>query len=227
MSPVVLGVAAQACVGRLPEPVPVPGSDALASRYRSASTPEVPRLIGFRWTYRGRQGRFSGDGGVRVNPPDSVRIDLLGPGSSGVQSAVLVDDRVGYIGEQRVQLPPPTFLWALFGIFRPPRGEDPRAFARGDYRELVYRVSVREEVMFRFDVSGHLVAAERRSGGRTLQRIELTLARPKDGAPGRGWVWPREARFRDLRESHEVRVEVTGAREHKPFESAIFRVAAR
>lgn len=223
----VLGVAAQACVGRLPEPVPVPGGDALATRYRAASTPRVPRLIAFRWTYRGREGRFSGDGGVRVNPPDSVRIDLLGPGSSGVQSAVLVDDEVGYIGEQRVELPPPTFLWALFGIFRPPSTGVVRAFARGGYRDLVYRVSAREEVMFRFDMAGHLVAAERRTGGQAFQRIELTLPRPKEEGSTSGWVWPREARFRDLREYNEVRVEVTGAREHEPFESAIFRVATR
>ena len=51
--------------------------------------------------------------GVRFNPPDSIRLDLIEPGGSGVQSAVLIDEEVRYIGERRIQLPPPTFLWAV------------------------------------------------------------------------------------------------------------------
>ncbi len=203
----------------------MPAPEGLARRLEADTRPESPWLIEFRWSYRGREGRFSGEGAVRVNPPDSVRLDLLGPGWSGVQSAILLGDRVRYIGERRLRLPPPTFMWAMLGVFRPPASVSPEGAELGDGTRLRYPLVPGHAVVFEFDPDGRLVEAERRIGGDAIQRIRVS---PGDAPPGSaGWIWPREARYRDLVEFHEVNVEVIDIREHAPFESRIFGVASR
>jgi hypothetical protein len=187
--------------------------------------PDRPQLITFEWRYRGRDGRFSGEGGVRVNPPDSVRLDLLGPGFSGVQSAVLLGDRVHYLGEQRVTLPPPTFLWTVMGIFRPPAGRQPEAVRRGERVELTYRLSEQRAITFAFDGAGRLIEADLRLNGDVVQEIKLERGEGVGG--GGAWSSPLEARFRDLAEFHEILIEVKEARAHEPFEPRIYDVAAR
>ncbi len=215
--------AVAACAPRLPDPVPVPEPGELEKRLQVAGTPDQPQLIAFQWRYRGREGRFSGEGAVRTNPPDSVRLDLLGPGWSGVQSAVLLGDEVYYIGEQRIELPPPAFMWTLLGVFRPPAGVGLVAARRGEYSQLSYELSSRERLVFLFDAASRLVEAELRIDGDVVQEIRIE---PGDaGADSFAWRWPREARFRDLGEFHEVRIKVTEIREHAPFERRIFEVA--
>ncbi len=216
--------AGAACAPRLPDPVPVPEPGELAKRLQVAGTPDQPQLIAFQWRYRGREGRFSGEGAVRTNPPDSVRLDLLGPGWSGVQSAVLLGDRVHYIGEQRIELPPPAFMWTLLGVFRPPAGVEPAGARRGDHSQLSYELSDREVIVFLFDPASRLVEAELRIDGDAVQEIRIEPGEP--GVDSLGWRWPREARFRDLGEFHEVRIKVTEIRAHAPFERRIFEVAA-
>lgn len=214
-----------ACGTPLPEPEPIPAPAELAAQLRELGRgPLTPQLIEFRWRYRGHEGRFSGDGGVRVNPPDSVRLDLLEPGGGGVQSAVLVGQEVVYIGERRLQLPPPTFIWAIFGIFRPPHGIVPEGTRRGDQARLSYRLTARETVAFDFDRAGYLIRAERLRDGDSVQRIEIEHRDDEPETSGR-YVLPKNARFRDLVEFIEVRIEVVKASEHEPFESTIFDVA--
>ncbi len=205
--------------------MPIADAGVVAHRLQSAGTPDRPQLIEFQWRYRGQEGRFSGDGAVRVNPPDSVRLDLLGPGWSGVQSAVLLEDDVYYMGEQRVELPPPAFMWAMIGAFRPPAGIEPQASSRGELTELAYPLSVRETIAYRFDGEGRLVEAELQVNGDVVQ--EIKIEHEEVGRSTGGYRWPREARFRDLGEYHEVRIRVVEIREHAPFESRIFRVADR
>lgn len=220
-----LAAAAVACGPRLPEPVPISDPGALESRVRELGTPDQPRLIVFEWRYWGREGRFSGEGGVRVNPPDSVRLDLLGPGWSGVQSAVMLGADVYYLGEQRITLPPPTFMWTMIGAFRPPAGVAPEGARRGDRSELTYRLSSRASVAFHFDAEGRLIEGELRIDGDVVQEIHVEPGNAGDTSGG--YRWPLEARFRDLREFHEVRIKVLEIREHEPFERRIFDVAAR
>lgn len=214
---------ALACAQPLPDPVPIPAPEDLAARLQAGSEFSQPQLIQFKWRYSGRDGRFSGEGGVRFNPPDSIRLDLIEPGGSGVQSAVLIDDEVRYIGERRIQLPPPTFLWAVFGFFRPPAGIVPEGTRRGERSQLVYRLTALERVTFDFDSAGHLIEAERLLDGDAVQEVRLKI---RDSGDSGGFAWPDEARFRDLVEFIEVRVEVVSARDHASFESEIFEVAA-
>lgn len=215
---------ALACA-KLPDPVPIPEPDRLAQRLSAGSGPAAPQLIEFKWRYRGRDGAFSGQGGIRVNPPDSVRLDLIEPGGSGVQSAVLLGEEIHYIGEQRIVLPPPTFLWAMFGMFRPPAGVEPEGNRRGERAQLKYRVSDRESVSFDFDGQGNLIEAEWLVGRGAVQEIKLW--RRKSSSEDGRFQWPKEARFRDLVEFLEVKVEVTSSREHTAFERSIFEVASR
>jgi hypothetical protein len=221
---VTLAAAGAVCTQRLPDPVPIAEPGALALRLEEAGTPVQPQLIEFKWRYRGREGRFSGEGAVRVNPPDSVRLDLFGPDWSGVQSAVLLGDDVHYLGEQRIELPPPTFMWTMLGSFRPPASVRPRANQRGEWSELIYDFSPSRAVVFRFDAAGALVEAELEIDGDVVQEIRLE---PGDSTQRAGFRWPKKARYRDLAEYHEVMIDVTQIREHAPFESRIFDVAAR
>ncbi len=218
----ILATAGAACAPRLPEPVPVAEPGALLRTLRTVGTADQPQLIEFKWRYRGREGRFSGEGALRINPPDSVRLDLLGPGWSGVQSAVLIGSDVSYLGERRIELPPPGFLWALLGVFRPPAGLEPEAYRRGDFWQLIYRLSERRSLVYTFDSEGRLVESELKEGGSAVR--EIRLERADDSA---GQRWPKRARYRDLRDYHEVRIQVVEIREHAPFERRIFRAATR
>lgn len=218
-----LATAGAACI-QPPDPVPVADASELASRLRRAATPDQPQLIEFKWRYRGREGQFVGDGAVRLNPPDSVRLDLLGPDWSGVQSAILLGEGIRYIGEQRLRLPPPTFMWTVLGVFRPPSAGEPQAFRVGERLDLAYRLSLRESVVFGFDAAGQLIGAELRDGRTVVQRVSLSYdAR----AETTGFSWPVEARYRDLQEFHEVRIEVKEVRAHAPFDRHIFAETAR
>lgn len=221
----ILATAGAACTPRLPDPVPIAEPGELALRLEEVGTPVQPQLIEFKWRYRGREGRFSGEGAVRVNPPDSVRLDLFGPDWSGVQSAVLLGDEVHYLGEQRIELPPPTFMWTMLGSFRPPAAVRPRANRRGEWSELIYELSATRAVVFRFDAAGALVEAELEVDGDAIQQIRLEPGGSDEAAAG--FRWPKEARYRDLAEYHEVLIDVTQVREHAPFESRIFDVANR
>ncbi|UCC82226.1 MAG: hypothetical protein JSW46_14720 [Gemmatimonadota bacterium] len=221
----ILAVAVAACGPQLPDPVPVSDPGPLERRLRELATPDEPKLIEFEWRYWGREGRFSGEGGVRVNPPDSVRLDLLGPGWSGVQSAVMLGADVYYLGEQRITLPPPTFMWTMIGAFRPPAGVEPQAARRGERSELTYQLTPRAAVAFHFDGEGRLIEGELRVDGDVVQEIRVEPGSAGDG-PG-AYRWPREARYRDLRDFHEVRIKVVEIREHEPFERRIFDVAVR
>ncbi|MGD2216814.1 MAG: hypothetical protein PVJ64_08655 [Gemmatimonadales bacterium] len=221
----ILAAAAAACGPQLPDPVPVSDPGALESRLRDLGTPDKPKLIVFEWRYRGRDGRFSGEGGVRVNPPDSVRLDLLGPGWSGVQSSVLIGSDVYYVGEQRITLPPPTFMWTMIGAFRPPYGVEPEGARRGERSVLTYTLSRETAVAFHFDGEGRVIEAELRIDGDVVQEIRVEPG--VGGEDPDGYRWPIEARFRDLRDFHEVSIKVVEIHEHEPFEERIFDVAAR
>lgn len=218
----VIAVAA-ACARQLPEPVPIARPAELAERLREGSTPGEARHIIFDWRYRGREGRFSGEGGVRYNPPDSARLDLLGPGWSGVQSAVLLGEDVYYRGEQRITLPPPTFMWTMMGVFRPPPGVEPDGVRREDRIELTYDLIGARAVTFVFDTLGHLTEARLAHEGATVEEIQLEPG-ATDASDS---TVPHKARYRDLRDFHEVSIDVSEVRRREPFEGEIFRTAVR
>lgn len=222
---IVLAAVVVACARRLPELEPIERPGEVAQRLRTSTIPDRPRHIVFEWRYRGREGRYAGDGGVRFNPPDSVRLDLLGPGWSGVQSAVLLGDDVYYLGEQRITLPPPTFMWTMMGAFRPPAGVEPEAGRRGERLELAYPLGGERVVTFVFDELDRLVEARLVDDGSVIEEIRLEPG--GSGEAGPAFAVPRQARYRDLRNFHEVSIEVSEVREREAFDSAIFRVVAR
>jgi hypothetical protein len=126
------------------------------------------------------------------------------------------------MGEQRITLPPPTFLWTALGVFRPPADVQPEGASRGERVELTYRLSDFQAITFAFDGQGRLIEAERKLDDDVIEEIKLTYA-AEAGEPG-GWVAPSEARYRDLVGFHEISIEVEEAKPHEPFEARIFGV---
>lgn len=202
----VLGLAAglAACRGA-PPPEPASPFDvrqaALAVEY--GTVPDQGYRIVFDWSLLDGPARFRGRGVARLAPPDRVRLDLFSPAGELVARAVVVGDEVRLPNSaQEIPLPPPAFIWAALGIFRPgnhtvllrgerrPDGEVQLHYAAQDAGDtLVYGVRRRT-----------LHWLEQRDGGHTVERIELAQAN--------GGRFPHRATYRDLRAYRELVVTV-------------------
>ncbi len=183
--------------------------------------PTAPRLTTFRWRYYGREGNFGGEGALRVDPAGAARVDLLGAGSATVQVAVLAGERVELANEDPdVQLPPPSFLWAMAGVFRPPAQMPMRALGGEGETVLEYRVGVREELWFEFSRASRLRRVVYRRDGRAEQDLSLQWNGLTE--------IPSQAEFRDLREFRRIRLVVRGSRSPRrpPAASTRSRAAA-
>jgi len=177
-----------ACGGTMTrgEPLTNPGEIAATALATTGTT--VPVRVVFEWEYADDRGRLRGDGASRVNPPDRFRLDLYSTAEGSMRAALVDDDLV--IGGQieDVQFPPPTFLYAMTGVFRPGPGEPVEGFRSGDLDVLGYAVAEGSVRYFYFD-AGRLERVEERRGSRLLRRIVLEW--------GEDPAWPSEARYRD------------------------------
>jgi hypothetical protein len=94
-----------------------------ATEAERATAPAQPLHIVFSWSLQERDGRFSGRGSTRMEPPGRARLDLFGPRGETYLSAALVDTVLRLPPNvQDAPLPPAGLLWAALGIFRPPAG---------------------------------------------------------------------------------------------------------
>jgi len=205
-----------ACAGGLARGAPLADVAGIAATVRTGSGVSQPTHIIFDWDYADSRGPLRGEGAARVNPPDLFRLDLFSSGN-GSLSAVLVDDRVRSDGElEDFQLPPPAFLYAMAGVFRPgsdvPRG----GFESGEYRVLEYAGEGGSQVYFY--LSGErLTRVEERRGARVERRIEITW--------GPDPHWPREARYRDDVNENRVRWELVRLRtQPEPYASDTYEL---
>ncbi len=108
-------------VGPASGPVTGPANPAHEAEAVAATAPDRPLHALFGWSLQEPDGRFSGRGSTRSEPPLRARLDLFGPRGEGYLSAALVDLELRLPpGTQDTPLPPPTLLWAAFGVFRPP-----------------------------------------------------------------------------------------------------------
>lgn len=170
--------------------------DELAERAREAAGERAPARVGFGWHYADERGPLRGEGVARFNPPDSIRLDLFGAGESSM-SAALVGDRVRTVGSvENLELPPPVFLYATAGIFRPPERGPAEAYGVGRLDVLVYRLRSGGER--RYYLRGARVQRlEETEDGRVVRRLEL---RWSDG--GR---WPAGAEYEDVERRRRAR----------------------
>lgn len=165
-----------ACAAR-GRPVDIPVAQSAVERAVRATAPSRPLRVVFDWELREREGRFSGRGVARIEPPYRARLDLFGPRGEGVLTAALVGDELRLppgAEEARVPIPPPALLWSVLGVFRPPPAELTAA-AREDGRLRVEYAGV--DGRWRFLLDGdRLVEAEWRGDGDALRRVETNGA---------------------------------------------------
>lgn len=197
---------------------PLPEATAVAAELAGRlGGPEAPQRVTFTWSYADPRGPVEGEGVVRYNPPDSLRLDLFGPGDASMAVA-LAGDSLRTLGQVRnVRVPPAPFLHATAGIFRPGAAEPLRGFRRDGERVLVYGTG-RGTRRFVF-ASGRLLRVEEAADGRTVRSLQL---RWDDRS-----AWPAGAEYRDREDRSRVRWELTDAqRVDERFPSSLYDLAA-
>lgn len=203
--------------------LPLPDPEAVAASLRERHVPEVSRLTLFRWRYYGREGNFGGEGALRLDPADRARVDLLGPSSATVEIAVLRGDTLHLASQDpEVRLPPPAFLWAMAGVFRPPGPAPTRALGGDGVTVLEYGGTRANGLRFVFGREGRLERVLDLRDDRTELELSLTWAKAGD-APAEV---PRAAEFRDHRHFRRIRLEVMDSRAHAAFDPDLFCVQA-
>lgn len=195
---------------------PLPDPTEAAARLADAG-PDRPYRVTFRWQYADERGPVRGDGVLRFNPPDSLRLDLFSSSDASMNVA-LVDGEIRTAGQiEDVRLPPPAFLYATAGLFRPGReGPDEGWEADGD-RYLRYGASGRGTLVYRLRGT-RIVGLRESDDGRELRRLEL-------GWSGSDETWPREAEYRDGTQASRARWTVEDARvEEESFPGEIYEL---
>jgi len=100
-----------------------PASRDSAAQWARATLPRTPALIRFRWHYQDERVKYAGRGTVRIQPPDSLRFDYVGPLGLGSGAAVIIGDSVVWADPDkdfRSLVPAVPMLWAAFAMVRPP-----------------------------------------------------------------------------------------------------------
>lgn len=188
--------AASACASgqQIGPALPDPG----AAAERSASFPggRSAARVRFRWAYADEGGNVEGMGAARVNPPDSLRVDLFTSGDLSLAVA-LAAGRLSSSGRiEGVRLPAPPFLYAMAGLFRPAR-EAPESAHRTDRGVLLrYRTNagLRREYLIN---DGRLLRLEDRRDGRLQRRVRVRW--------DSGEAWPASAEYRSTVAPRRVR----------------------
>lgn len=179
---------------------------------------DQPLHVLFSWTLNEPDGRFSGRGATRLQPPSRARLDLFGPRGEAYLTAALVDMELRLPrGAPDTALPPPALLWAALGVFRPPPDARLTGTAReGESTRLDY---ARDDERWTFRLeAGRLRSAEwvRRDGRRT---VEL------EGETQHGL--PRRTVYRDWPAFRELRLTVDEVNESEGFLDEIWRIGTR
>lgn len=194
-------------------PLPDPGAAA-----RRASEFPVQRqdgtLLRFGWEYADERGNVEGDGAARVNPPDSLRVDLFASGDVSLGVA-LASGRLTSSGRiEGVELPSAPFLYAMAGLYRPSGREPEAAFRTNRGVLLRYRTNggLRREYLIN---DGRLLRLEDRRDGRLLRRVTVEWEE--------GEAWPSSAEYRNTVAPRRVRWRMREVEfRPEPFEPDIY-----
>ena len=191
------------CAKQLETGPPIDNPQALAARLRASTGPTAPYRLRFAWRYADEKGRLDGEGVVRYNPSDSLRLDLFAPGDASM-SVALTPSGLSTLGEiESVRLPGPVFLYGMAGIFRPGQGPPSSGFRTADSDVLVF--GEEDAALYVYVDGSRIVRIEERRGRRVQRRIEVTWDEVGE--------WPRSAAYRDFVESRRVRWDLTEATE--------------
>lgn len=193
-----------ACAARGGPGVPPLDDPRAAAAAARDGGPDRPYRVRLSWDYSDERGPVKGDGVLRYNPDDSLRLDLFGPGG-GSMSVALAGSGLRSVGQIRdVRIPPPPFLYASAGIFRPGAEGPDRGYRSDGGTVLVYAVGREGSLRFRLR-AGRLQRVEERRDGRTLREVELSW-------PEGGGEWPASAEYRDRTQGSRARWRLEKAR---------------
>lgn len=202
----VVALASARCATAHGDRTPLPDPAGTADRVADAG-PDRPHRVTFRWEYADERGPVRGEGVLRFNPPDSLRLDLFSAADASMNIA-LVGGELRSAGQiEDVRLPPPAFLYATAGLFRPGRAGPVDGWEAGGDRFLAYRAPGGGTLVYRLRDTRIVRLAEREEG-RELRRLELDW-------PESTGVWPRETEYRDATRQSRARWTVEETRVEK------------
>ncbi len=180
----------------------------------NASMIDHPYRLEFEWAMSEPSLRLRGRGVVRLEPPFRARIDLFTSNGERVAAAALIGDEMRGAPGLASILPPPALFWASLGVVR--AGGDAalmRALGRdNDLTELLYRVPPGE---LRYTLRGtELVDLALLTGGSVGEEVRLRRAA--------GERFPREAIYRHLGETRELRLTLQVVEQVEAYPSAVW-----
>lgn len=200
--------------------VPLEDPVTAAREAGAGASPARPYHVTLAWEYADERGAVEGEGVLRYEPPDSLRLDLFLPSGDASMAASLVPEPGLRVAGQveNVRLPPPPFLYASAGLLRPGAVEPDEAY-RGAEGEtvLVYHASTEGTLRVRVH-EGRLLEVEERRDGRTVRRTRLTWPDSAD-------AWPSEAEYRDRELGRRARWRLLEVRAmDEPFPPEIYEI---
>ncbi|HVH66586.1 MAG TPA: hypothetical protein VM716_01830 [Gemmatimonadales bacterium] len=164
----------------MPQPLDPIDRDSAVSWTRG-TLPVHPTAIRFRWKYQDREKRWGGRGQARIEPPDSLRFDYVGPLGLGAGAAAVVGDSTTWADPEknfRSLVPAVRMLWAGLGVARPP-AVDAAVFGAGgaDSSVGVWRFVQGEDTLDYRETRGavRVLEAEWRRQGRVQARSRTQL----------------------------------------------------
>lgn len=204
--------------------VPVADPETTVRELARATTPEEPTRVTFDWSLDEPDLRVRGQGVIRMDAPDRLRLDLFGTRGESYLTAALVGEEMRFPGQVPggLELPPPVLLWAALGVIRPPEaatveavestetGETELTFRDPDGRTVRIRVSDIEDP--------RITSAQLIDGRHTVGTLD-----PTAGADGR----PARSVYTDRPASRRLSLTFTGFEEVGPFSPEIWRPGAR
>jgi len=206
------------CTQKPPPPTPAPrvNAEREALLLESNTSLQRPFRIVFDWDANEGGVRWSGRGVARVAPPLRLRLDLfLNNGELAVKAAIVNRELRLPEGAPTDILPPPDFMWGALGLFRPILDTwllEAETMDDGSLR-LLYRIDDREEIRYRADGYA-LVEVELIERGHVTQRVEVE----HDGE-----TFPLRARYRNMADFRELRIERASVEQVAPFPSDIWQ----
>lgn len=171
-------LASGACAPSVAPPAgtPAPDPQPVADRLVRGTLPPSPQRAAFGWELNEAGARLRGQGVVRAQAPERLRLDLFGPRGETYLAAALVEEsfRVPPAVAGRFPLPSPALLWGALGVIRPPAGGRlVAASTEGEATTLRYQTAQGETVEFRAE--GARLRSVRRVGkSGALESVELT-----------------------------------------------------
>lgn len=200
-------------------PVPLPPVDrARALAWVARTVPGRNTAIRLSFLFQDGQRRWGGHGTARIAPPDSLRLDYVGPLGLGSGAAVVVGDSAIWADPEEnfhSFVPEVRMLWAAVGVVRPPA---PDAAVAGEDApgRTVWRFVEGPDTLDYVAADGppRTLDAEWRRGGKVVARSRTELD---------AHAWPSKARVLFPERSARFELSVVAVDTSAVFTPALWR----